>query len=1055
MCHSFRFCLAGLCLVVIGFGFATVHAQGSFVNFENPHNHPIDLSPDGSTLATCNTAANRIDLWDVTSGTPVFSNAVPVGYDPVSVRWRTNAEVWVVNHISDSISVVNPSTFLVSATIDTLDEPCDVVFAGSTERAFVSCSSVNIVQVFNPTTFAETGQVTIAAEDPRSLSVSADGTKVYAAIFESGNGTTLLFGAFSSFNSLNDPTNPYRGQNPPPNVDVAGFNTNLIDWSTDWTAEAANYFSPAPSADTIANRPPLVSLIVQDDGTGNWFDDNGVDWTSWVTGGDAATSGRFAGWSLVDRDVAIIDANNPTGVAVQYVERLMNHNMAVGVNPNTGDITVVGTDATNVIRFEPNLTGTFVRVNLAIIDPGDIANPTVVDLNEAHLTAAQVAQHGGGSTAYQDGSVPQTERDKSIGDPRAIEWNAAGTRGFIAGQGSNNLVVIDAAGARTSIGFTVELGEGPTGIVVDDVRQQVYTMNRFDGSISVVDISTAKAAGETARIPFFDPTPDAIKTGRVHLYGTHENSGLGQIACGSCHLDGRHDRLAWDLGDPSADIKPLDLINVPGDINGVLTPQHNPLFLPATLNDFHGMKGPMTTQTLRDIIGKEPLHWRGDKNGLEEFGGAFVGLQGDDAPLTGVPMQEFEDHLATIHFQPNAFRNLDNSLSTDMPLPRQFSNGRFTAEGTPMPNGNAANGLVLYRRPNMDGGVACVVCHTLPLGNSTDLFLDLSLNTHVIPPGPDGEAKLALFDTDGSDDRVMKVPQTRAIFDKSGLDVTGGGESLAGFGLFHDGASPSITDFVSSTVFNVLNEQEVADLVAFNFSMSGSFDTTPLAGEFPITQTSNDAHAAVGKQTTLDSASKSLAFLNQLVTEADTVDAFQVDLVAKSSEVVAGLGQVVRGWRYDAPSDLFVSDRADEPGITQATLLAAAAPGAEITFTATPLGTGVRLGIDRDGDGLSDFDEIRDLDLFAPGIQNPFDPDDADSTGDDGALGPDGMPDGQNDFDNDGGDNDTEFGTIGGTPIGEGVLAGLPAFQNWGLIITVMLMACAVLATATVLRRAR
>jgi len=726
--------------------------------------------------------------------------------------------------------------------------------------------------------------------------------------------------------------------------------------------------------------------------------------------------------------------------------------MAVGVNPVTEDITVVGTDATNVVRFEPNLTGTFVRVKLAIIDPTDTGNPSIVDVNEAHLSAAQFTQDGN-SDAYHDESVPQAERNKSIGDPRSIVWNAAGTRGFIAGQGSNNLIVVDAAGTRTSLGFTVELGEGPTGLAIDDTRNQLYTMNRFDGSISVVDISSAKAASVTAIVPFFDPTPADIKTGRVHLYGTHENSGLGQIACASCHIDSRHDRLAWDLGAPETDIKAVNEITNSGELSNT----HNALFTPTTLDDFHPMKGPMTTQTLRDIIGKEPLHWRGDKDGLEEFGGAFVGLQGDDNPLTGTPMQEFEDHLATIHFPPNDFRNIDNSLSTDVPLPRQFSNGRFSGsgglnEGDPLPNGDAANGLVIYRRDNMDGGVSCAVCHTFPIGNSTDKFLDAGLNLHDPVVGPNGEAKLALFDADGSDQRAFKVPQTRAIFDKSGMDVTGGGESLAGFNLFHDGASPSITDFVSSTVFAVADDKEIRDLVALMFSFSGSFDITALASEFPITQVSKDAHAAVGMQTTLDSAAKDVAFLTQLVTEADTADTFQIDLVAKTTEYVAGIGPVVRGWKYDAASDLFTPDQANQSGITQAALVAMASPGAEVTFTATPLGTGTRLGIDRDEDGISDFDEVRDLDPVVPGIQNPFDPDDADSTGDDGQIGGDGTPDGQNDFDDDGDDNGTELISPSGTPIGLGV-APTPAIQIWGLIATIMLMMGALFSVSIIRRR--
>ncbi len=1064
-------------VMVAVLGVSTATAQGSFVNFENPHCHPIDLSPDGNTLATVNTAANRVDLWDVSSGTPVFSKAVPVGYDPVTARWRSNTELWVVNHISDSVSVVDPVNCIVDETIDTLDEPCDVVFAGSTERAFVSCSSVNTIQVFNPNTFAETDQVVVAAEDPRALSVSADGTKVYAAIFESGNGTTLLFGAgvsggsgsFPPTDAMSDPLNPYRGQNPPPNTNVAAFKADTIIWrnappanpdvQVDWTAEVSAYFSPAPSTDTINNIAPLVSLIVQDDGTGNWFDDNGEDWTPWITGASAAMSGRYTGWTLIDRDVAIIDANNPGGVAVQYVERLMNHNMAMGVNPVTGDITVIGTDATNLTRFEPNITGTFIRVNLAIIDPADLPNPTIVDLNKAHLDAAQFAEDGI-ADAYHDESVPQADRDDSIGDPRSIAWNSLGTVGFAVGMGSNNLIVIDAAGARPSVGFTVELGEGPTGIALDEGRNQLYTMNRFDGSISVVDITTPASASVSSTIPFFDPTPDVIKTGRVHLYGTHENSGLGQIACGSCHIDSRKDRLAWDLGNPAGGIKALDLISVPGD----LAHDHSPLFS-GGLDDFHPMKGPMTTQTLQDIIGKEPLHWRGDKNGLEQFSGAFPDLQGADAALIGAPMQEFEDFLATTHFPPNPFRNLDNTLPTNLPLPGQFAHGKFSGapdfgldEGDPLPNGNAVDGLAVYRdlTPAADGGaLSCVVCHTLPIGNSTDLFFD-GANNHVIPAGPEGEAHLGLFDADGSDQRTFKVPQMRAIFDKQGMTMSSSGESLAGFGVFHDGGIDSITRFVSEVVFGGIDsDQEISDVVALMMAFSGGFvnpGPTP-PGEFPITQSSNDAHAAVGKQDTFDSAAKDAAFLGLLILEADIADDFQIDLIAKTTETVTGLGRVVRGYTYDPASNTFTPDQASSAGVTSATLLAAAAPGAEITFTATPLGTGTRLGIDRDEDALSDFDEVRDLDPVNPGIQNPFDPDNSDSTGDNGSNLPDGTPDGQNDYDMDGTDNATEFNSPSGTPIGPPSLSAAPAFQIWGLVITMVLMTVALFSAVGVLRR--
>jgi len=102
----------------------------SFVNFETPVINPIALSPNGAMLAVCNLPDNRLELFDVRSGTPVPLRSVPVGLDPVSVRFRTDEEAWVVNYISDSISVVNVVRGNVVATLPTPDTPADVVFAG-------------------------------------------------------------------------------------------------------------------------------------------------------------------------------------------------------------------------------------------------------------------------------------------------------------------------------------------------------------------------------------------------------------------------------------------------------------------------------------------------------------------------------------------------------------------------------------------------------------------------------------------------------------------------------------------------------------------------------------------------------------------------------------------------------------------------------------------------------------------------------------------------------------------------------------------------------------
>ncbi len=859
-----------------------------FVNWENLSVAPLALTPDGSMLLVCNTADARLEIFDVSGGDPMAIGTVTVGLDPISVRARTDAEAWVVNHISDSVSVVDLLTRRVKATLRTLDEPADVIFAGG--RAWVSCSQANAVQVFDPSDLAAAPvTIPIEGEEPCALAANADGSEVYVAIFQSGNATTVLGGGIDPSgtigggfppNVVSDAEGPHAGVNPPPN-DGMGF------------LPPANPGNPAP---------PPVSMIVKRDEAGAWRDDTGADWTEFVSGTKAARSGRPQGWQLVDHDVAVITTATR---AVRYIDRCMNLCMAIAVRGDTGEILVAGTDATNEIRFEPVIGGRFVRVELAAVGAG---GPEITDLNP-HLT-------------YATPTVPPALRDLSIGDPRGIAWDAAASRGYVTGMGSNNVVVIDGDYERVGL---IEVGEGPTGIVLRGGL--AYVLNRFEGSISVLDLATRL---ETSRVPLFDPTPAAVKHGRQHLYGTHETSGLGHLACASCHVDARMDRLAWDLGDPAGAVKPLDQ----ECLTALVTP----------CEDFHPMKGPMLTQTLQDIVGKEPFHWRGDRFGLEEFNPAFESLLGDDAMLTPVEMQEFEDFLGTIRFPPNPFRNLDNTLRTSLPLPGHFAPGRFGPAGTPLPAGNAVEGLRLYRNASLDGGVPgfqCVSCHTLPVGVGPSVRV-VGIGVVPAPVGPNGELHHSLVSVDGSTNVSIKVPQLRNLYERVGLELTQG-RSLTGFGFLHDGSIDSLARFVAEPVFSVESDQQIADLVAFLLSFGGSdLPTGSMGTLFELPGPAGlDTHAGTGFQTTLDGV-RVEPRLNEMRALAD---AGAVDLIAK------GAG---RGWFYDA--DRFQSDRNGETA-TFDEVRALAGAGTEITFTLVPEGTGRRLGIDRDDDRYGDTTE--------------------------------------------------------------------------------------------------
>ena len=891
-------------LAVAGLGLlAACGARGqvgtsNFFNWETPPVHPVELSPDSNTLAVCNLPDGRLELFDVTSGKPVAWTNIPVGVDPVTARFRTASEVWVANYISDSISIIDLPTMRVVKAVTTANEPSDIVFAGTPQRAFVSCGQPNLVQVYDPVSLQLVTNLAIDGNRPRAMATSPDGSKVYVAIFESGNASTIISTGVSSGAPLPSPINfpfaPSMGANPAPNN-----GTN---------------FNPPLSPLIATAAPPRVSLIVKKNSVGRWMDDNQGDWTEFIRGTNAAFTGRVSGWDMPDHDLAIIDA---ASFSTRYASGLMNICMAVAVNPVSGNVCVVGTDALNQIRFQPVLNGIFLRVNLAQVDPLS-TTAAVTDLNP-RLT------YGASQTSL-------AVRQESIGDPRGILWSSDGTRAYITGMGSDNLIMIDSQGNRTGANPTIPLGTGPTGLALDENRRRLYVYNRFGGSISTVD-TESEVVLDTQ--PLWDPTPLVIKAGRTHLYNTHDTSGLGQASCASCHVDARLDRLAWDLGDPTDAIK-------------VITNANFGNFAPAVTNNFHPMKGPMVTLTLQDIISHEPFHWRGDRDGLEQFEGTFTNLQGAVSSLSSNEMQDLKGFLASVRFPPNPFRQFDNSLSTNLALPGQLALGRGALPaGAPLPNGNAQTGENIFRQTVAP--IDCIVCHTLPTGLGTDLQFK-GFQWQQIPLGPNSAHHIASVELERTAQLPFKVPSLRNLFDKFGMDLAHT-NSRAGFGFFHDGGVDTLARFIEDA-FSITNDQTAANLTAFLFSITGS-DLVP-GSVTDVNRSpgvgSLDTPAAVGRQLTINNPGR-LPFLDSMIALASSSTS-RVDLVAKGYK-----DGLARCWFFDRTSGNFQSDRQAEVYSPDA-LRALATVGTEQTYTIVPRGTGKRIGIDEDGDGYVDRDEL-------------------------------------------------------------------------------------------------
>ncbi len=179
-------------LLVFACVLAIPRLEAAFTHFEARHCHPIEQTPDGNLLLAVNAPEGRLSVFSTAPGMdlPKLIAEIPVGLEPVSVRALSNAEAWVVNEVSDSVSIVDLVQGKVVATLAVGDEPADVVFSGG--KAFVSCARQNRILVIDTASRATFSMIPLEGMFPRSLALSPDGSRLYAGFLLSGNNTTTL-----------------------------------------------------------------------------------------------------------------------------------------------------------------------------------------------------------------------------------------------------------------------------------------------------------------------------------------------------------------------------------------------------------------------------------------------------------------------------------------------------------------------------------------------------------------------------------------------------------------------------------------------------------------------------------------------------------------------------------------------------------------------------------------------------------------------------------------------------------------------------------------------
>ncbi|MEM7541266.1 MAG: hypothetical protein AAF384_06710 [Pseudomonadota bacterium] len=889
-------------------------ASANYQLFEAGQVRPLAISPDGLTLAATNTPDDRIEIFSIQGdGSLLQTGSVPVGMRPVALAFRSNSELWVVNHLSDSVSIVTLGVLPhVSRTLLVGDEPRSVVFAGTGgNRAFVTTAhrgqhrldpSIAAVQgagdplfktpgvaradvwVFDASALGTTiGGTPIEilsffADTPRDLAVSPDGNTVYVGAFHSGNETTvvpewLVCNDFQVSGGSFCPAQSPGG--------LPGPSTNC--WQND--------LDPACEEAVQADE---TGLIVRFDGSA-WMDTIGRDWSALIP------------YTLPDYDVFSIDANTLAPGSVVEFPHVGTILFNLAVNPVSGRLYVSNTESPNEVLFEgagvfggSTVQGHLAESRITVIDPVT----TAVDpqhLNQ-HIDYSQLHTDPGADHAAIDAQAAH-----SLAAPTDIVVSSDGSTIYLAAFSSAKVGVFTSAAIEdpsfetnfdptTESTNYIDVGGGPSGLALNESANRLYVLTRFSNQIEVVDLLSSSIVGTH---PLHNPEPPSIVDGRPFLYDAQISSANGETSCASCHIFGDMDSLAWNLGDPD------------GRVTTNQQPTSTGFPAPAT---FHPMKGPMATQTFRGMATHGAMHWRGDRSdgifGLDpcteptgapcnedlsfrNFLVAFEGLLGKFGTITALEMQKFTDYVLQLQHPPNPVRQLDNSLNAQE---QAGSNVFFNVMG--------------------DALASCNGCHEL-------------------------DASLGFFGTNGTqsfegEPFTMKVPHMRNMFAKVGMFKVAG-DQIRGFGFTHDGSLATMEEFFATPVFT-LNQTQREDVEVFSFSFPS--DLAPVVGQ-QVTLTATNSVVANPRIDLL--IQRAGATFNSLTLGGAVAEC---DLIVKGLELGAA-----HGWLRLADGTF---QRDDGVITTDLALRGLASTEGPLTYTCVPPGSGNRTAIDRDQDTLLD-----------------------------------------------------------------------------------------------------
>ncbi len=880
--------LSGVCVP------AAAQGRTDYFNVESPQVHPIEVVriADHDYLLVTNTPDNSVEVWDtdetILPAGNRFITRVPVGLEPVSVRWvPTLSRFFVANFLGDSITEVflgaetGPAslTAIVIKTVQVTDEPLDMTFVaaggapGITEHTlFVTHMTLDAYGEYNAQTLLPVAAGTermdavvatgldidfdtqlddIAVKQPRTLALACD--KLFILGFLGGNTIRYDFDLYTQ--------------------DLATGTTTSLGGlgSTNWNFE--------------------------------FVDDNNL----FITGAEALNA------SLVGEPAV-------KGAKSGFVKTMFYWVQ----NPCSANPTIKKRDV--------NLVPGIFQI------PGD---PLPLPISSRGLNAAgqrAVAVPVPATKAVNKGQalVQLTDLEAMTDDTGTV------TKVYVAAFGSDRVGIIEPKAGQAPInwkrsrininpvGSPTGSFVGPRGLALKgailgsdtDPGARLYVVNRGENSVSVID------PGTDAVVDGFlldnNPTPAFITDGRRFLYSARL-SGNGFDACGSCHMDARTDGLAWNLSDGVDTTIPPELLPLPGAFNGGFLSGQKGFIVTQSLQ---GLLNWGVPRSIQHLFSNAPYHWRGDKESFQSFNGAFASLLGGNELITA-DIEAYEEFVNTVHYPPNPKQSRQRTLSGDLGDPDE-NDPTVTISGS-----GALLGLKIFHTVNSDG-FSCAGCHSLAEGSDNVLTEFIAgVDAHPLPTPPFTNAPGQPIETAA----LRGLFQKEARLDRDGFSIHDNSPITGYEGLFHTGlTSPRINaslDFNGTATLNAFNARFFsstvcagpgpaicANLQALNqFLHEYDFGSSPMIGRSHTTT-----------RATAGSAATAAAF-QEIEDEAFVANA-SVAVIARLSGSATGF------WLdFSGPAPLY----REEPGgatFTRAGLLALMTNARDqMTVISTPLGS--------------------------------------------------------------------------------------------------------------------